>query len=274
MKADLIRKTLQEHGILMSTLVYGPPGGGKTRYAMTICKSKKIKNIYLFSLDKGYHSGLFAEDKSGKRVFTDEELNKVSIFVCEDSQKYPRAYDMISSVLASKKPIWINEEGKTSNVKLDGYEEFPGWFNMTKEDVVIIDPLSQLGDSVHNFNLKRFSFKNLMQYYGEDRIIQADMLAAIQSSKFPVICLTQAHIDEQTTTEGDKVYPVFGSRNFSIQTASYFGNVVYMDVTNTYKKGSTPTYRLNTIARSRANVKVETGNSDSTIVDLIFPEVK
>ena len=271
---ELKRNTIL-NGSIQSTLLVGPPGAGKTLYALSVANSPKIDRVFCFSLDKGFESAFFTKNSSGELFIPDESLKKITIYTCEDRKEKARAYDMIKEVLASTDRIWISAEGNVSTRENKDYTPFPGWSKMTPRDVVIIDPLSQLGDSIHNFNKKAFSYKDGRLYYAEDKFTGAGLLQVIQGCRFPTICITHAQLDEQDRIEGAKVYPDFGSRTFGIRCGSYFGNIVYMDVERKkYKKGSSPTFRLNTIARSRTNIKVEDLPKDSDITELLFPNLK
>ena len=283
MQADRLRQALIEHGSPQSTLVYGICAG-KTRYSLTILKEERIERAFMFSLDKGFESALFARDNKGEYILNDEELSKLTIYTCEDLQDVPRAWDLMKEVIDYKSNgFWISDKGEKSLLEKKDYQFFPGWKNLKESDCVIVDHLTLLGNSIHNHTIKTGNLKtksgarDTQREYGEDATKNSSFLQVIQHAKFPTICIAQAIHEEEKDSklEGAGVFPFMGTKNFSRTVPSFFQNVLYMtiDAGAIYAKGSTPIWRPNVIARSRRGVQIEK-SKEYRIGELMFTEAK
>lgn len=277
MKALELKKHILKTGSSRNLLIFGGPGTGKTALASTIARSEHIQRVFWFSLDNGHDT--IVCNINGTPLLSDKELDKIEIYTVVDEHKFPRAWELVQNVIASKTPINIHANGDIAVKASDVTCEFPGWKNLGEGDCVVFDQITQLGMSIHNYNIKRGfttgkGAQDTWKVYAEDSFLQDGFLKSTQYAKFPVICLAQMlfdDVDPEKKKQIDK-FPAFGSKNFSIQTASYFHNVVALLIEGReHIKGSTPTWREGVIARSRLGVKIEK-SKDINICDVIFPK--
>ena len=281
MKATLLRAKIIEEGSTQNTIVYGPPGCGKTIFAMSIANHPKIERVFMFSIDNGFESGLFAKNSKGDRFLSDSALDKMEIFRCEDSPKNPRAWKLIDQVIDTQSNgFWVDNSGICSKMEKEGWSFFPGWKNLTDKDCVIFDQLTQIGISIHNFNsnkgfVGKSGMADTLRVYMEDKILQSALLQALQYAKFPTISVAQEfRPEEKSKADSPDSYPMMGSRDFCLTVASYFNNVVAMDIeAKMYIRGSSPTWRKEKIARSRLGIELER-SSEYDIGQILFPDMK
>lgn len=280
MRADLVRARLEagEVAKLGLTLVYGLPGSGKTFFTTKGIASLLIDRCYFFSLDRGYETILFAKEEDGTPVLSQEELAKVHLITTQEGETTAHAGPLIRHLF--KNPNWkgwITAEGKRapSGKEEDGATEWPGLSALDERSLIIIDPLTILGHSIHKSNelsgkfITKSGAPDTQRIYGEDQIQMSGLLSSMQGHKCHIVCLAHALLpDVQQDRHFDMVYPEFGSKNFSVKCSSYFGNVIYLHVTNKFNAGSHPLYKPKIIARSRQGIRLEK-LSNPTLADLI-----
>jgi len=279
MRADIIRQRL-EQGIIARlglTLLYGLPGSGKTQFTAKGISSPLIDRVFLFSFDRGYETILFARDSKGERILSDSDLAKIEIITTREGEEEANAGPLVRWIFSN--PNWkgvISPTGKRASQRVaEDDVEWPGLNKLGHRDLIILDTITIVGHSIHKHNELHSGLKtkggkdDTQRIYGVDAVQQRGLLSSMQGHDVHICCIAQAILpDIESDRHFDKIYPEFGSKNFSVQTSSYFGNVVYLHVDTKFRAGSSPLYKPKVIARSRHGVAVEK-LTEPTLADLI-----
>lgn len=246
-----------------SILIYGPPKSGKTRLIATAAKLALIEKIYWFDIENGVETLLNMD-------LTDEELQKIIIIKIPDTRENPQAIETILKAFSAKAPIDICElHGKVdcAECKKNGHP-FLKWHlgQCTHNDLVVIDSGSQLGDSALNAACfgKPVTYKPTFDEYGMAGKWLADICSVIQQCRNTNFVVATHEIALEDDEGKDKIFPLMGTKNFSMRCAKFFGTVVY-----SHKKlgkhvaGSSSTYRPDVLTGSRVEAKLESSKEPS-----------
>lgn len=239
-----------------SVLIYGQPKTGKTRLVGTAATLPEIKRIFWFDLENGaetlLHMGL-----------SHSELEKITLFSIPDTRETPRAIETILKAFSSKTPVKIcDAHGKVGCAVCEKVSEFH-MASLTKEDLVVIDSGSQLGDSALALAMlgKPVEAKPGWEEYGLQIKYLSDICSIIQAAyytNFVVITHAIAIEEEMNGVVKDKYFPLFGTRAFSQKVAKYFGTVIFVEIKlGKHVAGSSSTYRSDATTGSRVNAKIE-----------------
>ncbi len=246
-----------------SILIYGPPKSGKTRLIATAAKLKEISKIYWFDIENGVETLLHMD-------LTDEELEKIIIIKIPDTRENPQAIETILKAFSAKAPVDICEmHGKVdcAECKKSG-SPFLKWHlgQCTHNDLVVVDSGSQLGDSALNAACfgKPATFKPTFDEYGMAGKWLADICSVVQQCRNTNFVFATHEIALEDDEGKDKIFPLMGTKNFSMRCAKFFGTVVY-----SHKKlgkhvaGSSSTYRPDVLTGSRVEAKLESSKEPS-----------
>jgi len=247
-------------------LIYGNAKVGKTYLAATVAKIPSIKRIFWIDTENG--SATLLNPELG---LTDAQMAKVEIINLPDTKAHPIAIETIRKLLNCHNDVTVCEaHGKVACVpcKKDGLEviDFPAIATLGATDCIVIDSLSQTGDSAFEV-AKRMTEgdKSAFAKYGMQGDLLSELMSSIQQLRTNIICLTHAQLSEDVSSKKDTVVPLCGTRNFSLKTAKYFNSVIYLTMEmKKFKAGSTPTYKVNVVSGDRRGVKVE----DMAVVDM------
>lgn len=244
-----------------SVLIYGDPKTGKTQLAGTAAKIPQINRIYFISMENGHDTLL-------TMGLTDYEMAKIILIRIIDLREEPRAIETMLRLLSSRNDIVIcNNHGIVNCNSCRTKEGFQGLsFNITKcrrDDIIILDTASQLGDSAVNLAVlgKEVTYKLQHDDWGQAGKYLSDCMQTIQQAVHTnfVVLAHQIVIEEDINgVKRDKIYPRIGTRNFSMGAAKYFSTVVYMEKKlGKIVAGSSVGYKPDTITGSRFNVAIE-----------------
>lgn len=259
------RKNLQKSNIdLKRVLIYGQPKSGKTYLAATIARVPSIKRIYWFDLENGSCTLI-----NPALNLTSEQMNKVELITLADTKDYPIAIETMLKVMSSRKDITICEDHSKVNcihckgMTNKGLSAMPAIASLTAEDCIVVDSLSQLGDSAFEVGSRTTSSTdNKYAKYAEQGRLLSDFLGMVQQVRTNVICITHVTTNEAEDTKKETVIPLCGTRNFSLKVSKYFNTVIYLSVElKKFKAGSSPTYKINVTAGDRLGVKLEEKNT-------------
>ena len=257
MKLSAIAKAVAVIAPNHSILIYGPPKSGKTKLVGTAAKIPEVKRIFWFDAENGIetllHMGL-----------TEEELDKVTVFRLPDTRDNPVAIETLLKSFSSRTPIKVCDmHGKVACTECskagNSFTEFC-LSSLTHDDLVVIDSGSQLGDSALNAAClgKDPSYKPGWDEYGLQGKWLGDILSVIQQAKHTNFVVITHEITLEDDDKKDKVFPLMGSKNFSMKVAKYFGTVVYVHKKmNKHVAGSSSTYRSDVLTGSRVNATLE-----------------
>jgi len=254
---------------LKRVLLYAQPKAGKTLLAGSVAKVESIKNIYWFDLENGAATLL-----NPALGLTEAEMEKVTLFSIPDTKENPIAIETLLKVMSSKKDSLIcHAHGKVGCTSCKSKPEanslMPAIHTLTASDCIVIDSLSQVGDSAFEVGDRSTAgSSNAFAKYAEQGRLLADLLGLIQQAKTNLIAITHVTTNEAEDTKKETVIPLCGTRNFSLKVAKYFSTVVYLSVeAKRFKVGSSPTYKLNVIAGDRLGVKLE-DTKEPSMIDL------
>lgn len=239
-----------------SVLVYGPPKVGKTELVGALAEKY---NLIWFDLEKG-SATLFK--------LPQEAQERIELVALPDSRSYPIAIETCLKVIKGG-PVIIDEEtGKVVPKKLEGKSYVDVHLNSLGPDtIVVFDSLTQLTNSAiaHITKNQPDDYKLQFDDWGNLGKLMDIFLSHVQQAKFNVVCIS--HETEAEMEDGKvKIVPTAGTRNFSRNTAKYFGHVVYCQVANKkHTFSSSTTTLINVIAGSRTDVATEKMDKPSLI---------
>lgn len=213
-------------------LFYGEPKTGKTTLAASIAMAPEIDRVFLFDSDKGKDAIITAYNEG--RI-TKEALAKIILISISDTREDFNAIETMLKTVASKQPAWIcDEHGKVNCLECKKANK-PGltfdYKSLTKRDVVVTDSLSQVGTSALNMACKGqpAEYKLTFDEYGAAGKWLSDFLTVVQACQTCIhICVTHVLLEEDEKDKSKKLYPLCGTRNFSMNCAKFFGTVVYL----------------------------------------------
>lgn len=258
MKLSELAKAVTKQQPNHSILIYGPPKTGKTRLIGTAAKLPEIHRILWFDTENGAETLM-------NMGLTEQEMAKIILFKLPDTRENPVAIETMLKAFSAKQPINICDEHGVVNCvlcKQDG--KFTGeafrLADCNHNDLVVIDSGSQLGDSALNAACKGKSveFKPGFDEYGAAGKWLADICSVIQQAHHTNFVVATHEIALEGDDGKDRMYPLLGTKNFSMRVAKFFGTVVYTHMKmNKHVAGSSSTYRSDVLTGSRLNAKIE-----------------
>lgn len=233
-------------------LLYGPPGGGKTCLALSLCEHPSIKRVWWFDLEGGFAPIVYAMDPSM------DTLSKITLFNVQDTKQVPNAAITLLQAFTSQTPIPICEEhGMVSCPSCTSHIQ---WHlaQCNQEDLVIVDSLTQVGKSIYNATTNRKHYKDNRKAYGDAGIDLGNLLLTIQASQTNILCIAKDIRLEDDDGRLLGIYPQVLSSGYSRNVAGDFSQVVYAHQSlGQFYAGSGPGYMPNIITRSRTNKRLE-----------------
>ena len=288
--ASAVRSLEQKAAKHQSILIYGDPRTGKTRFAATVAKIPEVKRVFFFDTENGSDSlELMARDGS----LTSEEAEKIHVIRIVDLPETPIAIDTIIQCLVVQKPVKLCEaHGRRECPACKGRTKEDEWQtfdikSLTPHDWIIIDTGSQVGISAYNFATKGMNYEEKAGFdeYGMMFRMLSDIFTVIQAAPYCnyIVTAHQLVFDKKDTEKTaasqqvaqglfSKLYPLIGTRAFSIGAAKYFGTVIYLEKKmNKHSGGSSSTYKSDVITGSRVGMRIE----DETMLDfrLVFSKL-
>lgn len=233
-----------------TVLVYGPPKSGKTELAGKLASDFDI--LYI-GMENGHQT---------MTKFPPEWQDRITIVNLPDTRSYPIAIETCLKIVKGNK--WFIDD-TTGKAVAEGQRKPNTEYTEVHLDslpvttVVIFDSLTQLTNSAIAHITKAQPDDYKMQYddWGNLGKLLDIFLSHVQQSKANIICIS--HETEAEMEDGKmKIVPTAGTRNFSRNTAKYFGHVVYVNIVNkAHKFTSSTTAILNTIVGSRTDIAIE-----------------
>ncbi len=235
-------------------LVYGDPSTGKSTIVSQLAENKHgAWNLKWLSLDNG-HVIL--------QKLSPEAQARVELYNVPDVKDYPVGVDTLKILLERKNLHICDQHGKQDcSVCKNLNKSFSDLdlTKMTNRDIIVIDNISQLSDSVLSLICKGkpVDYKLQLDDWGSLRFHLMKYLTDIQQFPFHIICI--AHAVEEKMTDGTaKIMPAVGSSTFAPKVTGYFDHAVYCNITSgSHKFGSKSTYRPSILTKSRTDVAIE-----------------
>lgn len=238
-------------------LVYGPPKSGKTELVGNLAEEFEL---VWFDLENGSDTLLKMPDSWKERV---------EVIKLPDTRGYPIAIETCLKVIKGDEVFICAEHGKASCPKCmdiktkaakDGGEITRVCLKeLGPKQAVVFDSLTQLTNSaIANITRnKPDDYKLTYDDWGNLGKVLDTFLSYVQNAPYNVICISHENAVEMQDGK-EKLVPTAGTRNFSRNSAKYFGEVVYCEVANKkHKFASSTTYKNNVLTGSRAGKAME-----------------
>lgn len=241
---------------VQSVLVYGPPKVGKTQLVGQLATKF---NLIWFDLEAG---------SATLHKLPPEAKERVELISLPDSRSYPIAIETCLKVIKGNPCIIDEATGKVVLKKQESGSYVDVNLNALGPDtIVVFDSLTQLTNSAISHITKNQDDDYKLQFddWGKLGVLMDRFLSHVQVAKFNVVCIS--HETEAEMEDGKiKIVPTAGTRNFSRNTAKYFGHVVYCQVDLKKHKFSSSTTSLNNIVvGSRTDIATESMAEPSLI---------
>jgi hypothetical protein len=256
-----------------SVLVYGPSKSGKTRLVATAAKMPRIKRIPWFDGENGATTLL-------NMGLTPAELAKIQYIKIPDTRDTPYFIETMLKALTSKIPVRIcDTHGRVTCPECSKLPTYPhevfDMRSLTRDDVIVIDSGSQLGNSaIASVCMgKDIFYKLQIDDWGNVRKYLTDILSVVQQAQYTNFVM----ITQELQTEGrdlakkdhiDKIYPLIGSKAFCAEVSKYFGTIVHTHLfLGKHKAASASTYKPDLITGARNNALIEKlENPDMSVI--------
>lgn len=250
-------------------LLYGPPKSGKTRLVGTAAKIPEINHIYWFDIENGVETLL-------GMGLTEAEMAKVTVIKVRNTRAEPIAVETILKAFTAKAPVNICEAHGRVDCAPCAKAKLPSiswWLGMcTHNDLVVVDSGSELGDSALAAAClgKPEMYKPGFDEYGQAGKWLGDICSVIQQATRTNFAMITHEIALEDDEKKDRIFPLMGTKNFSMRCAKFFGTVCYIHKKmNKHVAGSSSTYRGDVLTGSRLNVELENSKEPSMRAILI-----
>lgn len=248
-----------------TVLLFGPPKSGKTELAS---KLSSEFNLLWFDLENGWAT---------LTKLPAEQQERIELVQLPDTRSYPIAIETMLKVIKGNKVSICNEHGKVDCAvcKKLGPTAFATVClnDLGPDTIFVVDSLTQLTNSaIANITkLQPDDYKLNYDDWGNLGKLMDIFLSHVQQAKYNVVCIT--HETEVEMEDGkSKLVPTSGTRNFSRNTAKYFGHCVYVEVKNKqHRAASSTTFATNILTGSRTDVVLENGVAD--LLRIFKPEL-
>ena len=249
-------------------LVYGPPKSGKSEL---VGNTSDKFDLLWFDLENG-------SDTLFKLPVAQQE--RIELVKLPDTRGYPIAIETCLKVIKGDPVDICDGHGKVSCPKCmdiksktwkDGCTGTHVHLAATPPStIVVFDSLTQLTNSaIANITRnKPDDYKLTYDDWGNLGKVLDTFLSYVQNAPYNIVCISHENAVEMQDGK-EKLVPTAGTRNFSRNSAKYFGEVVYCEVVNKkHKFASSTTYKNNILTGSRAGKKLE--DSDNAKLSDLF----
>ena len=250
-------------------LIFGAPKTGKTSLAGTLAKKYKL---HYLDLESGVKTLL------NPLILSPEYRNNINVINIPDSRSYPIAVDTLRTIFKGSLTRICDAHGKVNCpvcAKNNASFSEIDLSKFTKEDVLVIDSLSQLALSAMNRGIIKElqkpegdEYRKTFSDYAMQGGIMEHFLSIIQVLNINVVGI--AHEIESENLEGrEKIVPMMGTRNFSLTASKFFDTIIYTTIVNKQHKAFSNTTHSPTII-SGSRLPIGTAGADITDLGVIF----
>lgn len=256
-----MKLTEKKASLISTVLVYGPPKTGKTELVGRLAEKY---NLLWFDLENG------GETLTKLPVEWQERIEYIGL---PDTRSFPVAIETCLKVIKGNPVDICQQHGKVMcpSCKKDHLPHVSvNLKELSSNTIVVFDSLTQLTTSAiaHITKNEPDDYKLKQDDWGNLGKLMDIFLSHVQQASFNVVCIS--HETEVNLEDGAvKIVPTAGTRNFSRNTAKYFGHVVYAEVKN--KKHiftSSTTGAMKVIAGSRTDVKTEAMEAGASLLPI------
>lgn len=280
-----LKRAIQEERIEQAgrtTLIWGPPRTGKTRWAATIAKAPQIKKVFFLDFENGWESIIYAKDAQGNPYFSDVELAKIQVIRVLDLPDKPRAIETAEALFRNRART-IRIDSQTGDFR--GKEKKPqetdiliepaDWCSST---AFVLDTIGQVGvSSLNAAELEIPDAKDKRRWYMMATNRLNNLFTMIQACPAYVVACTHVLDNEiilsrdnsgNPTKTRHEYYPLCLSKNYSMNVGKYFGSIIYRYIElNKFAHLSSPNKKSGIQAGARTGVDI------STDLDATLPQV-
>jgi len=246
-------------------IVYGDPKTGKTAAAAALA-SKGYK-LHVLSLENSLDTFL------NPSILPINFRENVNILQIPDTQDNPVASSTVVSILSGGSTEVCQAHGVVNCVKCKAIPSASDSICLNAfgdKDVLVIDSITQLADSVRNNICKALIAKDAVptwDEYKKEGLILSKIFGRIQNLNCHVIAIAHQEIVEMPDGS-KKLVPSAGTKNFAKGIAGFFTTVVQASVVN--RK-----YKLASNVQDAGNAPVAAANgyrlTDGDGLDKLFP---
>lgn len=264
-----------------TTLVWGEPRTGKTRWVSSIAKAPQIKEVFFLDYENGAETIVHAKNKDGSSYLTDEELAKIHLIRIQDLPDNPRAFKTTELMFRRRNTATLihtetgdfhkspSPDGKCIEIRPEHW---------TEEYAFILDTIGQIGTSAYNKAvLEMPEAKDPRRWYGAATNDLNNLFTMIQACPAYVIGCTHV-LEKEIVLATDKSgnitkskidqYPLCLSKNYSMNVGKFFGSIIYRYIElNKFAHLSSPIKKSGIQAGTRTDMDV------STDLDMTLPQV-
>lgn len=249
-------------------LIYGRAKVGKTALVGRLAERYKL---HWLDLEDGVKTLLNPD------LLDPKFRSNINVTRIPDTQTIPMAIETVLKIIKGAECRICWKHGKVACVACSKDPALTDTFSticldkFTKDDVLVIDSVTQLSLSALNAVIKGELLKDNWEYKAtfHDYRAQGFMLDRIfgtmQAGNFNCVAISHENLVE---TEGGKelITPAAGTRNFSRNFSRYFDSVVYLDVVNKkHRAFSSTVYDGRIITGSRQGIEIEKDDTASII---------
>lgn len=237
-------------------LLFGPPKSGKTQL---ISKLAEHYDLIWFDLEHGMDT---------LRKLPIEWQEKITLVGIRDTIDTPRAHGTIDKILKGGAFRICDDHGTVDCALCKKNQIADRWTEVeipqrTDEEslkrIIVLDSLSQLTISVNaTVTINRDeTYKEQFDDWAAQGKYLNRMMSYIQNAPYHIACTAHELMAERE--DGNKrIVPSIGTTNYAVNSAKFFGHVVYMDKVNMrHRAYSSTDYSNSVITGSRLDIAVE-----------------
>lgn len=239
-------------------MLFGPPKSGKTKLAGELSKEF---NLIWFDLETGVET-LYQ--------LPEDQQERIEVISLPDTRSYPIAIETCLKVIKGGLTRICEAHGKV-DCAVCKKESAPfvevALNSLGSDTIVVFDSITQLTNS---------AIANITKGQPDDYKLQTDdwgnlgklmdiFLSHVQNAPYHIVCIS--HETEVEMVDGKpKIVPTAGTRNFSRNSAKYFGEVVFCEVKNgKHRAGSSTSFANSILTGSRSGSVLEKQDNPSLI---------
>lgn len=259
-------------GACVKVMVYGPPKSGKTALVGKLAEAGY--KLHWCDLENGIKTLL------NPQMLKPEFRKNVSVINIPDHRFSPVAITTMAEILKGRKTRICYNHGRVT-CPVCSKDQASKWAEVnlsefTDRDILVIDSLSQLGESARNkVTLAEISkpggeeYKPTFNDYMAQGTQLSGVLGQIQVCNLNIIVISH-EIDVEKDDKKEKIVPTSGTRNFSSTVGKYFDAVVHCEIVNKkHRAFSSSTHSPTVLTGSRLPVGVdESKDSELSLLPL------
>lgn len=256
----------------VKVIVFGPPKSGKTALLAQLATAGF--KLHVCDLEQGIKTLL------NPGILDPKFRENISVVNIPDHRLKPVAISTVKKILSGSKQVICFSHGVPmcpvcAKIPGSAHTEI-NLSTFTKDDILVIDTLSQLSSSALNFTIKNEIMKPGGEEYKptfNDYMAQGahldHVLSLIQALNLNILVLSH-DIDIDKKENSERLVPLGGTRNFSKTVAKYFDVVGFATIVNKkHRVFTSSTYSPDVLTGSRLPTTGKDGkDGEISMVDI------